>query len=59
MHWLDEYSVIFFDKLDSTNLEAKRLINRGIKDNYIIVASEQSSGKGRNGNIYLILIKHL
>ena len=52
MHWLDEYSIIFFDKLDSTNLEAKRLINRGIKDNYIIVASEQYLGKGRNGNIW-------
>ncbi|NRA73407.1 MAG: biotin--[acetyl-CoA-carboxylase] ligase [Rickettsiales bacterium] len=52
MHWLDKYSVIFFDKLDSTNLEAKRLISRGIDDDYLIVASEQSVGKGRNGKFW-------
>lgn len=52
MHWLDEYSVIFFDKIDSTSLEAKRLIDRGVADSYVITASEQSLGKGRDGKFW-------
>jgi BirA family biotin operon repressor/biotin-[acetyl-CoA-carboxylase] ligase len=50
MHWLDEYSIMFFDKLDSTSLEAKRLIAREGKGKHVIVAAEQLLGQGRSGN---------
>jgi BirA family biotin operon repressor/biotin-[acetyl-CoA-carboxylase] ligase len=41
---------MFFDKLDSTSLEAKRLIARGGKGKHVIVAAEQLLGQGRSGN---------
>lgn len=64
MNWLDKYSVIFFDRLDSTNLEAERLVNRGTIGEYVIVSSMQSAGQGRNenswhspeGNLYFSIV---
>lgn len=49
MHWTDQYSTIFFDELDSTNLEAKRLIDAGASGGHVMVAAQQSLGMGRNG----------
>ncbi len=48
-NWLDRYQFLIFDKIDSTNLEAYRLISRGIKDNFVILAKSQTDGKGRYG----------
>ena len=43
--------VIFHEVIDSTNLEAKRLIeNDKIKKATWIIANRQTSGKGRNDN---------
>ena len=43
--------VIFHEVIDSTNLEAKRLIeNDKIKKATWIIANRQTSGKGRNNN---------
>jgi len=52
MHWLDEYSIIFFDALDSTNLEAKRLIRRGVRGKRVIASFKQLRGQGTNGNFW-------
>lgn len=41
-----------FDIIDSTNTEAKRQIQKGIDDCKIIVASEQTSGRGRLGRTF-------
>jgi BirA family transcriptional regulator, biotin operon repressor / biotin---[acetyl-CoA-carboxylase] ligase len=52
MSWLNKYSIIFFDVLDSTDLEAKRMIKRGVRGNHVIVSAVQTRGKGRNGNFW-------
>lgn len=62
--WLDDYTILIFDSIDSTNLEAKRLIQTGIQGKYVIVANEQTVGRGKNnsfwyspkGNLYYSLL---
>jgi BirA family biotin operon repressor/biotin-[acetyl-CoA-carboxylase] ligase len=49
-NWTNNYSIIFFDELDSTSKEAERFITRGVKGKYLIVASKQTGGFGRSGN---------
>ena len=44
-----EFSVLYYDVIDSTNLEAKRLIKSGEKLPIIITADTQTAGKGRMG----------
>lgn len=44
-----EFSVLYYDVIDSTNLEAKRLIKSGAKLQLIITADTQTAGKGRMG----------
>ena len=39
--------IYFYDKIDSTNLEAKRLAAQGVPDGTVVVAEEQGSGRGR------------
>ena len=64
LDWLERYNLIIFDELDSTNLEAKRLIESGIDSDLVIVSSKQTNGRGRRGkewisdegNLYLSLI---
>ena len=64
LDWLSRYNLIMFDEIDSTNLEARRLIESGINDDFVIVASKQNNGKGRTGsnwvseegNLYLSII---
>lgn len=38
---------IYFDSIDSTNKFAKKIANEGAKDGTVIVAEEQTGGKGR------------
>lgn len=58
-------TIITHDRLDSTNDEAKRLALKGAEQGTVIVAHEQSAGRGRlgrtwhspnAGNLYLSLI---
>lgn len=44
--WLENYTLLTFDKIDSTNDEAIRLIKKGIQGNILIVADKQTNGKG-------------
>lgn len=57
--------VYFYDKIDSTNLEAKRLAEAGAVNGAVVFAREQSAGKGRRGkswssppdcNVYMSLL---
>lgn len=65
--WLDDYTMIMLDTIDSTSLEAKRIIQDELQGKYIIVAEEQTVGRGKNrsfwysprGNLYFsILFSH-
>lgn len=41
--------ILYYDSIDSTNLEAKRRIDQGAKDGTLIVAKMQTGGRGRRG----------
>lgn len=43
---------IYYESIDSTNTEAKRLLNLGLKGNILVVADEQTGGRGRQGKAF-------
>ena len=45
--WLEKYNLLMFEHIDSTNLEAKRLITSGVRGNLVILANSQKTGYGR------------
>lgn len=63
-HWNNNYNLLIYDELDSTNDEAKRLAYNNTKEEFIIIAGSQTKGRGRygkkwlssTGNLYLSLL---
>lgn len=62
-----DIEVKFYDETDSTNNQAKRLINDGVNGNLLVCAGRQSAGRGRQGKtfyspegtgIYMSLVVH-
>lgn len=60
-------NVAFYEETDSTNNQAKRLINEGLHENLLVCASRQTAGRGRQGKsfyspdgtgIYMSLVIH-
>lgn len=41
--------IIFYEKVDSTNIKAKELARNGCKPGTVVLAEEQSTGRGRMG----------
>lgn len=62
----NKIKVLYYPKTDSTNTQAKRLIAQGDNSVMLVVASEQTAGRGRQGKsfyspntgIYLSLVIH-
>ncbi|MBQ7047182.1 MAG: hypothetical protein IJN85_05550, partial [Oscillospiraceae bacterium] len=63
-----QYALTALKEIDSTNLEAKRQIAKGIGDAHVIIADMQTDGRGRLGRsffspegtgIYISYIKKL
>ncbi|MGE5221708.1 MAG: biotin--[acetyl-CoA-carboxylase] ligase [Omnitrophica WOR_2 bacterium] len=48
-------SIRYFDRLDSTNNEAARWVEAGAPDMALVIADEQTAGKGRAGRSWLTL----
>ncbi len=44
--------VIYFDSIDSTSDEARRRIKRGEGEGLVVVASEQTAGRGKPGAVW-------
>ncbi|MCY6354313.1 biotin--[acetyl-CoA-carboxylase] ligase [Clostridium sp. ZS2-4] len=42
-------NIIHFDSVDSTNNEAKKLAREGVKEGTVVIAEEQTMGRGRLG----------
>lgn len=65
MQWVDKYTPLLFDKIDSTNEEALRLIRSKAQGNFLIWSKAQTKGKGRpgkewiskEGNLFLTLLQ--
>ena len=42
----------FYDSIDSTNTQAKRLLAEGLSGNALVTANEQTAGRGRQGRSF-------
>ena len=60
-------SIIYYDQVDSTNLEANRQLLNGLEDGTVVLADSQTAGAGRLGRsfasppgkgVYLSLVYH-
>lgn len=49
---LKEFDIVYFDKIDSTNSEAKRNIISGFREKRLYIASCQTDGRGRMGRSF-------
>ncbi len=45
-------NILFFEKIDSTNLYAKKLVKEGVSEGYVVVAGMQEKGRGRKNRIW-------
>lgn len=59
LKWFDYYNLLIFEELDSTNLEARRLVQAGVAGNFVIWAERQTHGKGRQGRTWISLPDNL
>ena len=48
----DDISLFFYDSIDSTNTQAKRLLADGLTGKVLITANEQTAGRGRQGRSF-------
>lgn len=42
----------FLEEVDSTNSEARRLVDRGVEAPFVVIARQQSGGRGRRGRSF-------
>jgi len=62
--WFASYNLLIFDEIDSTNDEARRLVEEGVAGDFIVWSKKQLKGKGRygrqwispEGNLYLSIL---
>lgn len=52
LKWLQKYNLLAFEEIDSTNNEAKRLMQSGAFDRLVIWSKSQNQGKGRSGRVW-------
>lgn len=45
--------VFYYPEIDSTNNEAKRLLSKGIKAPFVVIAEMQKGGRGRRGRSFI------
>ena len=53
LKWLQKYNLLTFEEIDSTNDEAKRLIQSGAFDRVVIWSKTQTDGRGRYGREWM------
>lgn len=47
-----DLEVLYFDSIDSTNTKAKELLKGGKENDFLVVANEQTNGRGRQGKSF-------
>ncbi|MBQ8558742.1 MAG: biotin--[Tyzzerella sp.] len=47
-----EWNVVYYEEIDSTNTQAKRMAKEGAEQGLVVTADEQSAGKGRRGRVW-------
>jgi BirA family biotin operon repressor/biotin-[acetyl-CoA-carboxylase] ligase len=48
----EDIEVIYYPSIDSTNTQAKRLINEGKDNTMLVICDEQTAGRGRQGKSF-------
>ena len=48
---LAEWNIVYYDRIDSSNNEAKRMAEAGEQRTTLVLAGEQTGGKGRRGGV--------
>lgn len=49
LNWLEHYNLLTFESVDSTNTEALRLAKKEVRGDFVILAREQTGGRGQRG----------
>lgn len=49
---MENNQIIYYETIDSTNIEADRLARQGAEHGTVVVAKEQTAGKGRRGRTW-------
>lgn len=57
--WPKDYKLLIFDKIDSTNDEALRLAKSRVNGNFVIIAKDQTKGRGTKGKSWESIIGNL
>lgn len=52
LDWLESYSLITFEEIDSTNSEALRIANTGAVGDFVILSKIQTGGRGTKGRYW-------
>lgn len=47
-----ELSVVYYEEIDSTNTQVKRMAKEGAEQGLVVTADKQSAGKGRRGRVW-------
>ena len=50
---LAEWNLVYYDRIDSSNNEAKRMAEAGEQRTTLVLAGEQTGGKGRRGRVWV------
>ena len=45
--------IVYVDEIDSTNAEAARRIDAGKRENWVLITTAQTAGRGRRGRVWL------
>ena len=48
-----EWNIVYYDRIDSSNNEAKRMAEAGEQRTTLVLAGEQTGGKGRRGRVWV------
>jgi len=49
LNWLENYNLLTFETIDSTNSEALLLASSGVSGDFVILSREQTGGRGQKG----------
>lgn len=58
-NWHENYSILEFETLDSTNSEALRLASSGSRGSFLIKSQEQTGGRGKIGRKWISITENL
>ena len=59
LNWLENYNLLTFETIDSTNSEALLLASSGVSGDFVILSREQTGGRGQKGREWVSISGNL